>query len=251
MVDPMHFDARAEIYERARPPYPEALWRRLCAVGLLAPGVRIVEFGAGSGQATAPLVEAGAEVTAVEPGPALAARLRARLPSVRVLVETAEAVALSDAAFDAAVVATAVHWLDLDVVLPKLHRALVPGGRFAVWRTVFGDPTARTAFRDQVERIVARREDPPRRSGPGELDTAAWARRLSVGDLFTEEFTELYRWSVDFSSDQVRDLFLTFSEWSAAEADAAAKAVDELGGQVTEHYLSWLILMKRADSSPA
>ncbi|WP_345801670.1 class I SAM-dependent methyltransferase [Microbacterium sp. AZCO] len=249
MVDPMHFDARAEIYERARPPYPEALWWRLRALGLLGPGVRIVELGAGSGQATVSMVEAGAEVTAVEPGPALAARLRARLPHVRVLGETAEAVALPEATFDGAVAATAVHWLDLDVVLPKLHRTLVPGGRFAVWRTVFGDPTVRTAFRDKVERIVARRRDPPRRTGPNELDTAAWARRLSDGDLFAEEFTELYRWSVTLSSDQIRDLFLTFSEWSAAEAEAAAQAVDELGGHVTEHYLSWLILMKRVDSS--
>ncbi len=33
------------------------------------------------------------------------------------------------------------HWFDLNVVLPKVHRALAPAGHFAVWRTAFGDPS--------------------------------------------------------------------------------------------------------------
>ena len=59
MPDPGHFDAHAEVYDRGRPPYPPALWERLTGTGLLVPGVRVVELGAGSGQATAPLLAAG------------------------------------------------------------------------------------------------------------------------------------------------------------------------------------------------
>ncbi|MFF2084523.1 hypothetical protein ACFVVM_12135 [Nocardia sp. NPDC058176] len=32
--------------------------------------------------------------------------------------------------------------------------------------------------------------------------------------------------------------------WTAAEVDAAACAVDDLGGQVTEHYLTPLIVLR-------
>ena len=174
MPGPRHFDTHAAAYDRGRPAYPPALWSRLAGLGLLEPRTRVVELGAGTGQATGPMLRAGARVTAVEPGPALAGRLRRHCPAAEVLVETAESVSLPPAAYDLAVAATAVHWFDLDVVLPKLHRALVPAGRLAVWRTVFGDPTAPvTTFRERVAEITAAREagsrpGPPGRSTPGD-----------------------------------------------------------------------------------
>lgn len=245
----MHFDGMADLYDRARPPYPDALWQRLRALGVLGPGTRVVELGAGSGLATAPLVAAGAHVTAVEPGPALADLLRRRVPAATVLVGTAESVPLDDAAFDLAVVATAVHWLDLDVVLPRLHRALAPGGHLAVWRHVFGDPAAApTLFRERVAGIVRARGDVPPRPGPTEVDTAGWVARLTAGGWFAPRAVEELRWSVDLDAEQVRDLFTTFSEWSAEEADAAGRAVQDLGGRVTEHYLTPLLVLGRAEA---
>ena len=241
----MHFDKRAEVYERARPPYPDALWERLRELGVLHDGVRVVEIGAGTGLATGRLVAAGARVTAVEPGHALAKRLQARLPEVDVLVATAEDVDLPEAAFDLAVVATAVHWLDLDVVLPKLHRALVSGGHVAVWRHVFGDPAVRTPFRDRVHAIASRRDPAPRRPGPGEMETGEWVRRLTASGHFAARHTAHFRWSIELDSGQVHDLFSTFSDWSEPEVDAAAQAARDLGGAVTEHYVTPLILLDR------
>lgn len=159
MPGPLHFDTHAEVYDRARPPYPAVVWAELQDLGLLRPGIRAIDLGAGSGLATGPLLEAGASVDAVEPGPALADRLRCRRPAAVVHVDTAEQVELPSAVFDLAVAATAVHWFDLEVVVPKLHRVLRPGGHFAVWRNVFGDPTVSiTPFRERVAQIVARRE---------------------------------------------------------------------------------------------
>ncbi|MDC7122260.1 methyltransferase domain-containing protein [Cellulomonas fimi] len=248
MPDPTHFDGMAELYDRARPPYPDALWGRLRDLALLGPGTRVLELGAGSGLATAPMVAAGAEVTAVEPGPALADLLRRRVPDATVLAGTAESVALDAAAFDLAVAATAVHWFDLDVVLPRLHHALVPGGHLAVWRHVFGDPAVpRTPFRERVEQIVRERGDVPPRPGPTELDTAGWVDRLTAGGWFAVRHVEELRWSVEVSARQVRDLFRTFSEWTAAEADAAGRAVEDLGGRVTEHYVTPLLVLRRAE----
>ena len=245
MPDPRHFDLHAEVYERARPPYPAALWQRLRELGLLRPGVRVVDLGAGTGQATGPLLRAGASVTAVEPGPALAERLRRRWPQATVHVATAESAPLAPASFDLAVAATSVHWFDLDAVLPALHRALVPGGCFAVWRTAFGDPSAAvTPFRERVARITARRGGEPR-PGPGELETGAWVERLTRSGHFTATRVEHFRWSVELGTGQVRDLFTTFSDWSTAEVEEAARAVDELGGQVLEHYVTPLIVLER------
>nr|WP_272914084.1 class I SAM-dependent methyltransferase [Ornithinimicrobium cerasi] len=206
-----------------------------------------MELGAGSGQATGPMLRAGATVTAVEPGPALAALLKQRWPEVIVYLGTAEAVVLPDAAFDLAVVATAIHWFDLPVVLPKLHRTVVPGGHLAVCRTAFGNPAAPlTAFRERVSQIAARRTPVPSGSTPGELDTASWARRLTASGHFVTTHVEEFAWTVELTTAQVKDLFTTFSNWTAAEVEEAACAVEDLGGMVLEHYLTPLILMRRA-----
>ena len=248
MPDPGHFEAHAEIYERARPPYPAQLWARLGELGVVAPGVRVLELGAGSGQATGPMIDAGASVLAVEPGATLAGRLRRRFPQAEVRVGTAEDVPLPAAAFEVAVAATAVHWFDLDVVLPKVHRALVPGGRFAIWRNAFGDPCAQlTPFRERVAQITARRREPPR-PGAGELDTAAWVDRLTRSGHFGAGHVEHFAWAIELTTGQVRDLFTTFSDWSAAEVVEATRAVDELGGRVLEHYVTPLIVLQRTDA---
>ena len=246
MPDPAHFERHSELYDRARPPYPEELWQRLRTLGLLAPGTQALDLGAGSGQATGTLLSAGMRVTAVEPGPTLAAELQARFPEASVIVNTAEKAVLADAAYDLAVAATSIHWMNLSVVLPKVHRALVPGGHFLVWRNVFGDPRQSTPFRARIAEITSHRTA-VRRPGPAETNTDGWVAALEAGGYFRAVAREEFRWSIRLNSDRVRDLFTTFSDWSPAEVAEAEQAVRELGGSVVEHYLSPLIILARVD----
>ena len=247
MGDAHHFEERAAVYERARPAYPAQLWACLERLALLREGTRVLELGAGTGQATRPLVDRGAVVTAVEPGEELGRRLRAACPGVTVLRTTAERMEVPEGAFDLAVAATSVHWLDLNVVLPRLHRAVRPGGHFAVWRNAYGDPEVATPFRERVSEIVARRAGPARQ-GPGELDTREWVARLSAGGFFEGMHTEHFRWSIELDARQIEELFSTFSDWSEQEAAAAGEAARVLGGHVTEHYVTPLMVFARADA---
>jgi SAM-dependent methyltransferase len=243
VTDPLHFEKHAATYHEARPPYPPQLWQRIHELGGLRPGQRAVDLGAGTGQATAGLLEAGLEVTAVEPGAKLAAELRERHPTAQVIEATAEQADLPAASFDLAVAATAIHWMDLDLLLPRLHRALRPGGRFLVWRNVYGDETAPlTAFRERVEQIVSRRGEPSRCG----LEIADRTHAdLIRSRLFESIGIEHVTWSVDLDERQVRLLFGTFSDWSPQEVEEAGSAVRDLGGVVTEHYRSWLIALRR------
>jgi SAM-dependent methyltransferase len=135
----MHFERMAAEYATARPPYPRAVFEALAGRGVIGSGVRVVEVGAGSGLATGDLVAAGSHVTALEPGERLARLLRVAVPTATVIVTRLEDADLPDGSFDSAVAATSMHWVDLRVGLPILHRALRPGGWLAVWRSVFGD----------------------------------------------------------------------------------------------------------------
>jgi len=96
-----------------------------------APGSRVLDLGAGTGKLTATLVELGADVTAVEPHPAMRAELHRLLPDVRAMAGSAEAIPLPDASVDAVLAGQALHWFDMAVAGPEMARVLVPGGILA------------------------------------------------------------------------------------------------------------------------
>ncbi|WP_223162628.1 class I SAM-dependent methyltransferase [Nocardioides antri] len=242
-----HFEQLGEEYAGARPPYPEALYDALETEGVVGPGVRVLEIGAGAGLATRELVRRGCDVVAVEPGVRLASVLEDTVPGVQVVVARLEETDLPERAFDAAVAATSLHWVDLTVGLPRIHAALRPGGRLAVWRTVFRDEAVETPFRDRVARIVAARQ--ARGGEDRRVPERPTMEELASGGWFEPVRSERWRRSVVLTTDQVHRLFLTFSDWRPAEADAAAQAADDLGGEVTEHYQTVLHLLRGAESS--
>jgi SAM-dependent methyltransferase len=132
-------------YDSIRPEYPSAVYERLQEVCGLAPGTGTLEIGAGSGLATRELIALGANpVTAIEPDQALADQLRqvVELTETRVDIHVAsvEEFTLPDDTFDLAVAATSFHWVDPSVGLAKVRSALRPGGAWAMWWNVFGDP---------------------------------------------------------------------------------------------------------------
>jgi len=73
------FNRAAEIYDRVRPDYPEALFDELVALAGLAPGDHLVEVGGATGKATRPLARRGFRITCVELGAELAAAARRNL----------------------------------------------------------------------------------------------------------------------------------------------------------------------------
>jgi len=69
-------------------------------------------------------------------------------------------------------------------------------------------------------------------------------QELAAGGWFVPVDTLRWRWSTDLTTDQVRRLFSTFSNWLPAEVAAAAAAADACGGTVTEHYQAVLHLLR-------
>ncbi len=237
-----HFEQIADEYDAARPPYPEALFGVLVAEGVIGPGVRVLEIGAGSGLATRELVRAGCRVTALEPGQRLADLLERATPGVSVLRSRLEDADLGDAAFDSAVAATSLHWVDLSVGLPRLHAAINPGGSLAVFRHVFGDDDASSEFRARVQQIVDGR--PGRPTGP-DLESSPTMSQLAVDGLFRPVRSERWHWTVELTTTQVMRLFRTFSDWTEEEVQQVAEAADACGGRVIEHYQSVLHVLRR------
>jgi SAM-dependent methyltransferase len=128
------FGTAAAAYAEHRPDYAAAAVRWALET---APGSRVLDLGAGTGKLAATLVAAGADVTAVEPDPAMLAELRRALPDVRARPGRAEAIPLPDASVDAVLAGNALHWFDMAVAGPEIARVLRPGGTLAgLWNVV-------------------------------------------------------------------------------------------------------------------
>ncbi len=129
-----HFQAAAGTYQQARPSYPAAAIRLLVEALDIGPGRRVVDIGAGTGKFTRLLVDAGADVIAVEPVPAMREQFAAVLPNTEILAGTAEQLPLPDTSADVVVAAQAWHWFDAPAALSECARILRRhGGLGLVW----------------------------------------------------------------------------------------------------------------------
>jgi SAM-dependent methyltransferase len=127
----LHFDRLADAYDRGRPGIPAALVAEAARGLRLAPGARVLEVGAGTGQLTRPLLAAGFRVVALEPGANLRARLRAGVPEDAPLTISDaffEDYAGAAGSFASLWAANAFHWLDPKVSYRNAARLLRRSG---------------------------------------------------------------------------------------------------------------------------
>ena len=215
------FNGVAQLYHRARPEYPDALYDHLIKATRLGGGDRLLEVGCGTGKATLALARRGFRLTCVEPGPALAAAARANLAGFDVGVVEAkfENVRLARGGFDVAFAATAWHWVDHSVGYQKLAAALRPGGYFAFWSATHVRPDDGDPFFDEIQPVydeigegIAPGAHFPR---PGEL--SGDQEELEASGLFRVVDESQYDWETVYDADSYIDLLNTFSGHIAME----------------------------------
>ncbi len=249
------FNAHADDYRDGRPGYPTRVYDVLAERCGLAAGTRVIEVGAAVGHVTTELIARGAHVVAVEPGETLAATLRARCPSADVVLGEIETAKIPTGPYDLAVAATAWHWVDAARALPRVASLVRPGGWFAVWWHVFGDPAQRTPFRVALDDVYRRflpdeMHDPT--DIPAAMRVAEWTERLRRGGYFDRVDAEMIRWSYRLTSDRARRLWATFPNVNelppsdrAGFLDGVGAVVDRFGGAVDDPYVTAMYLARR------
>lgn len=93
------------------------------------PGERILDVGCGTGQLTAEIAKAGAEVVGVDRSPKMVEQARANFPDLT--FEVADATTMRFSGFNAVFSNAALHWVkDARAAAAAISAALVPRGRF-------------------------------------------------------------------------------------------------------------------------
>ncbi|MGI5239919.1 class I SAM-dependent methyltransferase [Dactylosporangium sp. CA-139066] len=252
------FNEDAERYDRARPRYPAQLFDDLAAAGVPR-GARVLEIGCGTGQATVSLAERGYGIVAVELGADLAAVARRNLAgfdSVQVVTAAYEEWPLPSEPFDVVFSATAFHWIDPAVRVPKSADALRPGGLLATVGTHhIAGGTWTEAFFAEIQRCYERFD--PTVPTDLRLETARDIpqddRELTSSGRFGPASFHRYEWEASYSTAEYLDLLLTYSGHRALPQDqqsgllnSIAALIDEnYGGRVVKRYLTELRVAER------
>lgn len=227
------FGADAANYDAARPEYPARIYEILRERCGLKAGTCAFEIGPGTGLATRRLLEAGASVTAIEPDARLAAKLRdcADDPPLRIIHATFEAAALPQGAFDLGASATAFHWMDQRAALAKVASVLRPGGWWAAWWNVFGDPDRHDPFHDATTHLFQASESPsysPLFKHPFALHSEARIADLESVESFTDIGFDVSRWTLVLTASQTRALYASFSNVTTLPEAERTKLLDAI-----------------------
>jgi SAM-dependent methyltransferase len=219
----MTFDSAADLYQQARPEYPEQLYEAMIAAAGLGADDRLLEIGCASGKATLPLARRGFRITCVEPGSALADEARRNLasfPEVEVVQSTFEDIdPAQHEPFDLVFAATAWHWLDPAVRYRRTWELLRPGGHLAVWGATHVFPEGGDRFfadlqqvYDEIGEGLSEGATYPR---PGELPDQR--EDIEASGLFKPVLVRHFDWEVTYDADGYIRLLDTFSGHIAME----------------------------------
>jgi SAM-dependent methyltransferase len=257
------FDQEAVLYDEMRPGYPDALIADVISLSAIPPGGRILEIGSGTGKASLPFAGLGYSMLCSELGSHLAAVARQHLalyPKVAVWVGAFEDWEVEVSAFDLAMSATAFHWLDPAVALPKIARALRPDGALALfWYLHVEDEQSRDQF--EALRDVYRREVPELAStGPQPRSHELVAKTVDTIDrtgLFGPVTVRSYEWDVSYDTAAYLRLLCTYADHIALHRDrrdgllqALAAVIDaRSGGRVRVPYVSTLYVARPAGAA--
>jgi ubiquinone/menaquinone biosynthesis C-methylase UbiE len=210
------FDEVAELYDTARPDYPQQLVDDLLLLSGLGKGHRVLEIGSGTGQLTVSLAEHGLSVVAVELGSNLARIARRNLVRFRdaeVVVADFDEWALPSDPFDLVAVATAFHWLDPTTRVLRCADALRPGGVLAIVETCWGVSCGDDRFSLESQQCYARWDpdyDPAFRP-PRLKELRENCDDLALSQLFDMIAHRRYCCARDYDAAQYCNLLGTFS----------------------------------------
>jgi len=210
------FGAHADAYERARPDWPDeaARW-------LVADGAQLVfELGAGTGKLTRAMAGLGVRVVAVEPDPRMLAVLREL--GQEGVEGSAEAIPFGDGVADAVVAGSSLHWFELELALPEIHRVLRPGGRFGFgWN-----------HRDDRHPAIARVDEAvyaaQKRTGGSRWRSRDWPAELTAGGLFHDVEQALFEHVHELPREALRDHLMSYSGVAALPEEERRRVLGEV-----------------------
>ena len=256
------FDAAAQLYDDARPGYPEQMVDTVLAYAQLEAGAQALEIGAGTGQATSQFAWRGIAVHAVEPGAAMADLIREKFDGsgLDVTVETAdlETAALAPDSFELVFASTSWHWLTPGVRWTIAADTIKQGGTLAAFWNI--PHWRRTALVPALDEVYRRSGADLTLLGPmaaAEVEHGAlmseWANDAPDRAAFTDYRGGQFEWSETYSADEYVALLGSYGDHLTLDPSVReslfagiADVIERAGGTIELPYTTHLLVARRA-----
>jgi len=242
------FDTVASTYEKLRPGYVDELYRMLFNYITIDENSNVVEVGSGGGQATAPILQTGCQLTAVEYGEQFSELLRDKFKKYKnfsVVTGKFEETEFDKNAFDLVFSASAFHWVPEEIGYKKVLSMLKSGGVFARFANHPYRDKGNPALSQKIDELYGKyyytfynkkQENPKEYDEQQAKDRALIAEKYGYTDI---KYAMFYRTRI-FTAREYITLLGTYSDHIAMEETIRKeffgeieKAINQYGGTFT------------------
>lgn len=242
------FDTVASTYEKIRPGYVAELYQTIFNYVSINENSNVLEVGSGGGQATAPILTTGCQLTAVEYGEQFSKLLKEKFkeyPKFSVITDNFENAQLKNNTFDLVFSASAFHWISEEIGYKKVLNILKSGGVFARFANHpyrdKGNPRLSAEIDEIYDEYYNRFHNKKREvlteyTEMQAKDRALIAKKYGFTDI---QYTLFHRERV-FSAKEYIELLGTYSDHIAIEETIRSKffskieeAINKNGGTIT------------------
>ncbi len=242
------FDTVVSTYEKLRPGYVKELYQTLFDYIPIDENSHVVEVGSGAGQATAPILMTGCQLTAVEYGEQFSELLKEKFKEYQnfsVITGKFEDTVFEDNTFDLVFSASAFHWVPEKIGYEKVFSMLKNGGVFARFANHPYCDKGNLALSQEIDEIYDRyynryynkeRETISEYTKQQAKERAMIANKYGFSDIRYELF---YRERV-FCAKEYIELLGTYSDHIAIEENIRAEffakieeTINKYGGTIT------------------
>ncbi len=236
------FNTAAQLYDEARPSYPDVAIDWILDRTNIGSDDILLEIGPGTGQATLKFAERGYKIRGVELGQNMADMLMQKVGNYNVTVDvgpfekweprTALQIPLIYSA-------TAFHWIDEDVRYSKTHSLLKDGGHLALLFNSAAD--IGKAEVKEAHELLAQYQDvqrASRRSGDGD---ARWVKEIADSGFFSLVDHLDYKWQMEITKDRLAKAFYSQSDYLALDEDVKNEVtprIEEIFGGMDDMFMS-------------
>lgn len=260
LEDKDRFQNIIENYEVARPGYPAELYRDIIEFSALHEGAKILEIGAGPGQATEYFVKNRYDITALEISEKQTQFLRnkfARFRNFHCIDSIFENFVSTEGTYDLIFSATAFHWIEPAIGYPKAYKLLKKSGVMAVfWHlaSIIEPETEMLRNIRDIYRTYAPELDDYISREEGEELHMLRITQIQTEGLFHNPVTKTYCWDDEYSTERYLKLMNSYSDFHAISDDArkailrqVAAYIDRNDGKITVPQEVRLYMVKKED----
>ncbi len=226
-------------YEALRPSYPGNLFSAVLAYRPLDAEKNALEIGIGTGQASAPFLQTGCSLEAVELSPSMAERVCEKFsgfPNFSLHISSFEEYEGAEKSFDLIYAATAFHWIPEAEGYPKAFRLLKKGGALALfWNRPYAARESDPLHRE-IQKIY-RKYRPDSAKFREEYEAKRYQRLQETMERYGFVDTEfhLFHRIREFTADAYLALLDTYSDHRAMEPDVKKAFYKDIFRAISEY----------------